>query len=234
METIRAVSLTKTYGQGELAVTALSDVSITVDSGEVAALLGPSGSGKSTLLTALGLISLPDSGSLWLEGRQVLRDGRPVGDLAKVRRERIGFVFQKSNLIPFLTARENVSLALEINDRKGREVQARVEELLRYLDLGERMDHTPDELSGGQQQRVAIARALATSPAMILADEPTAALDSVRGRNVMELLRRVAREQRTAVVVVTHDHRTLDVFDTIHEMADGRFVEPSVAAASAS
>jgi putative ABC transport system ATP-binding protein len=230
METIRAVGLTKTYGQGELAITALDDVSITVESGEVAALLGPSGSGKSTLLTALGLISLPDRGDLWLEGKPVLRDGQPLGDLAKVRRERIGFVFQKSNLIPFLTAGENVMLALEINDRTGRAARSRAAELLTYLELGARMDHYPDELSGGQQQRVAIARALATSPAMILADEPTAALDSIRGRSVMELLRRVAREQHAAVVVVTHDHRTLDVFDTIHEMADGRFVAPTATA----
>jgi putative ABC transport system ATP-binding protein len=227
METIRAEGLVKTYGQGELTITALSDVSMVVERGEIAALLGPSGSGKSTLLTAIGLISLPDRGNLWLEGKQVIRDGQAVGDLAKVRRERIGFVFQKSNLIAFLTARENVMLALEINDRTGRAARARAAELLTYLDLGARMDHYPEELSGGQQQRVAIARALASSPAMILADEPTAALDSVRGRSVMELLQRVAREQGAAVVVVTHDHRTLDVFDTIHEMADGKFVPPS-------
>lgn len=224
MLAIRAHGITKTYGQGDLAVRALDDVCIDVKRGEVAALLGPSGSGKSTLLTAIGLISLPNRGDIWLEGTLVVHDGQPVGDLARVRRERIGFVFQKSNLIPFLTAGENVMLALEINDRGGRSARDRTAELLRYLDLGDRMDHAPDELSGGQQQRVAIARALATSPAVILADEPTAALDSVRGRNVMELLRRVAREQNAAVVVVTHDHRTLDVFDTVHEMADGRFV----------
>ena len=222
MQSILATGLEKTYGTGDISVRALDNVSIAVDKGEIAALLGPSGSGKSTLLTALGLIALPDRGDVWLEGRHVVRDGRPVGDLAAVRRRRLGFVFQKSNLIPFLTALENVLVALEINDQKGRAARDRARELLAYLDLGDRVDNYPSQLSGGQQQRVAIARARATSPAVVLADEPTAALDSTRGRHVMELLRRVAREQGAAVVVVTHDHRTLDVFDTVHEMADGR------------
>ena len=222
METIRARGLVKTYGRGEIAVRALDDVSVAVRRGEIAALLGPSGSGKSTLLTSLGLIILPDHGDVWLEGEHVVKDGRAVGDLAALRRRRLGFVFQRSNLIPFLTARENVLVALDINDRTGKVAEARARELLEYLDMGTRMDHYPEQLSGGQQQRVAIARALATSPAVVLADEPTAALDSARGRSVMELLRRVAREQGAAVAVVTHDHRTLDVFDTVHEMADGR------------
>ncbi|MCK6526836.1 ABC transporter ATP-binding protein [Myxococcota bacterium] len=218
---IRAESLRKVYGEGDTEVVALRDVSISTERGEVAALLGPSGSGKSTLLTALGLLNLPERGRIWLAGRPVVADGVALTDLAAVRRSMIGFVFQKANLIPFLTARENVLLALQLNDRVGRSAGARAQELLGYLGVGGRADHYPEQLSGGQQQRVAIARALANRPPLILADEPTAALDSHRGRDVMELFKRIAHEQGAAVVVVTHDHRTLDVFDTIHEMEDG-------------
>ncbi len=218
---IRAEALRKVYGTGENELVALRDVSITTGRGEVAALLGPSGSGKSTLLTALGLLNLPDKGRIWLADRPVVADGAALVDLAAVRRSSIGFVFQKANLIPFLTARENVLLALQLDGQVGREADARARELLAYLGLAERADHHPEQLSGGQQQRVAIARALANRPPLILADEPTAALDSHRGRDVMELFKRIAHEQGAAVVVVTHDHRTLDVFDTIHEMEDG-------------
>ncbi|MDP2316412.1 MAG: ABC transporter ATP-binding protein [Pseudomonadota bacterium] len=218
---IRAEALRKVYGQGDTELVALRDVSIATEAGEVAALLGPSGSGKSTLLTALGLLNLPERGRISFAGRTVVEDGRALVDLSAVRRSSIGFVFQKANLIPFLTARENVMLALQINDRVGRAADARARELLGYLGLADRADHHPEQLSGGQQQRVAIARALANHPPLILADEPTAALDSHRGRDVMELFRRIAREQGAAVVVVTHDHRTLDVFDTVHEMEDG-------------
>ncbi len=218
---IRADTLRKVYGQGETELVALRDVSIAIARGEVAALLGPSGSGKSTLLTALGLLNLPERGRIWLADRPVVAEGAALVDLSAVRRSTIGFVFQKANLIPFLTARENVLLALQLNDRVGRAADARALELLAYLGLADRADHHPDQLSGGQQQRVAIARALANRPPLILADEPTAALDSHRGRDVMELFKRIAHEQGAAVVVVTHDHRTLDVFDTVHEMEDG-------------
>lgn len=218
---IRAEGLTKVYGHGETEVTALRDVSITTHRGEVAALLGPSGSGKSTLLTALGLLLLPERGRIWLAERLVAEDGVARADLAAMRRTSIGFVFQKANLIPFLTAAENVQLALQLNDTVGSAAHARVKELLGYLGLSDRADHYPEQLSGGQQQRVAIARALANRPPLLLADEPTAALDSHRGRDVMALFKRIAHEQGSAVVVVTHDHRTLDVFDTVHEMEDG-------------
>jgi putative ABC transport system ATP-binding protein len=221
MEAVRAQDLHKTYGAGSTEVKALRGVSVVAHGGEVVALLGPSGSGKSTLLTALGLLNPPERGTIHLLGERVVQDGVESGDLAALRRSRIGFVFQKSNLIPFLTAQENVRLALSINDRNGPETHARAQELLDYLGVGARGDHYPEQLSGGEQQRVAIARALAIAPPLILADEPTAALDSQRGRAVMELFRKVAREQGTAVVVVTHDHRTLDVFDTIFEMEDG-------------
>ncbi len=218
---IRAELLRKVYGHGETELVALRDVSIEVARGEVAALLGPSGSGKSTLLTALGLLNLPERGRIWLDGCLTVDEGRAVADLSAVRRTRIGFVFQKANLIPFLTAEENVRLALQLNDQVGRRARERARELLHYLGLGDRGEHYPEQLSGGQQQRVAIARALANRPPLLLADEPTAALDSHRGRDVMELFRRIAHEQGAAVLVVTHDHRTLDVFDTIHEMEDG-------------
>jgi putative ABC transport system ATP-binding protein len=218
---IRAEALRKVYGKGDTELVALNDVSITAERGEIAALLGPSGSGKSTLLTALGFLNLPERGKIWIDGRLVVAEGRALTDLAAVRRTSVGFVFQKANLIPFLTARENVLLALQLNDQVGPAADARARELLGYLGLADRVDHYPEQLSGGQQQRVAIARALANRPPLLLADEPTAALDSHRGRDVMELFRRIAHEQRSAVIVVTHDHRTLDVFDTIHEMEDG-------------
>jgi len=148
-------------------------------------------------------------------------DGVSRGDLPALRRSRIGFVFQKSNLIPFLTAQENVRVALKINGQDGSEGIRRSQELLEALGVGERGDHFPEQLSGGEQQRVAIARALAMAPPLILADEPTSALDSRRGREVMELFKAVAHEHGAAIVVVTHDHRTLDIFDTIFEMEDG-------------
>ncbi len=232
-EAIRADGLFKTYGQGNTEVRALSDVSMTVNRGEVAALLGPSGSGKSTLLTALGLLNPPERGTIHLGGELVVEDGIAKRDLAELRRSRIGFVFQKSNLVPFLDVLENVMLALEINDIRGSEARKRARELLDYLGLADRLKNHPEELSGGQQQRVAIARALSMSPPVILADEPTAALDGPRSRDVMQLFRRVARERGSAVVVVTHDHRVLDAFDSVHEMEDGvlRSNEPANALA---
>jgi putative ABC transport system ATP-binding protein len=220
-EAVRADHLSKTYGQGPQAIRAMQDVSLVAHHGEVLALVGPSGSGKSTLLTALGLLNLPDSGQIYLDGRLIVDGSQPQTDLAAIRRSRIGFVFQRANLIPFLTAKENVLLALSINDRQGAAAEARAAELLDYLGLADRGGHYPDELSGGQAQRIAIARALALAPPVILADEPTAALDSHRTRSVMALFRRIAHEQGTAVVVVTHDHRTLDLFDTVYEMEDG-------------
>jgi putative ABC transport system ATP-binding protein len=221
MHAIEAIGLHKTYGSGETEVVALRDVSLTVSRGEVAALLGPSGSGKSTLLTALGLLQAPDSGSIRVGGIQAIVDGQLRVDAAQVRRAHIGFVFQKANLVPFLNALDNVLVAFEINGLRGRDVRRRALRLFDDLGLSDRAAHMPEQLSGGQQQRVAIARALAMEPAIVLADEPTAALDSHRSRDVMRLFRQVAHERGTAVVVVTHDHRALDAFDTVHEMEDG-------------
>jgi putative ABC transport system ATP-binding protein len=218
---LEARRLTKIYGSGNTEVVAMRDVSFCVRRGEVVALLGPSGAGKSTLLTAIGLINPPSSGQVLINGRLVMDDARPAVDLTAFRRNHIGFVFQKSNLIPFLSAAENVQVALEINQWPAAKARRRALELLDYLNMAERAGNLPSMLSGGQQQRVAVARALANRPGLILADEPTAALDRHRGRQVMELFRKVAREQNGAVIVVTHDHRALDVFDTIYEMEDG-------------
>jgi putative ABC transport system ATP-binding protein len=218
---VEASRLTKVYGSGNTEVIAMQDVSLALAASEVVALLGPSGSGKSTLLSAIGLINPPTSGHINIRGCPVMEGPEALVDVRRFRREHIGFVFQKANLIPFLTALENVQIALEINDIGAREARHRATELLDYLGVADRMANFPHMLSGGQQQRVAVARALANKPSLVLADEPTAALDSVRGRQVMELFRKVAHQQGAAVLVVTHDHRSLDVFDRTIRMEDG-------------
>ena len=219
---IEAFNLTKVYGSGHTEVVAMKDVSLRVARGEVVALLGPSGAGKSTLLTAIGLINPPTAGRIVINGVLVLEADRAQVDLRVFRRKHLGFVFQKANLIPFLSAVENVQIALEVNDVVPRRARQRALELLDYLGVAERAGNLPDALSGGEQQRVAVARALANQPSLVLADEPTAALDSHRGRQVMELFRKVAHEQGAGVLVVTHDHRALDVFDRTVEMEDGQ------------
>ena len=219
---IEVFALTKTYGSGNTEVVAMKDVSLRVAKGEVIALLGPSGAGKSTLLTAMGLINPPTSGRITIGGQPVLDGPKPLVDLRAFRRHHLGFVFQKVNLIPFLNAVQNVQVALEINDVPARAARRRALELLDYLGVADRANNLPSALSGGQQQRVSVARALANDPNLILADEPTAALDSHRGRQVMELFRKVAHERGAGVIVVTHDQRSLDVFDRTLEMEDGQ------------
>ncbi len=219
MTALRAEGISKSYGEGETLIRALGDVSLRLESGTVVALLGPSGSGKSTLVKALGLVTLPDTGKIWMQDRLVVDEGRAVASLRELRRRHLGFVFQKPNLIPFMTARQNVAIAAEIGGE--RDPFGRASELLGYLDVAHRSGSLPATLSGGEQQRVSIARALANRPSIVLADEPTAALDKTRGRTVMELFRRVAHEQQAAVLVVTHDHRTLDLFDVRYELEDG-------------
>ncbi len=218
---IQVEGLTKIYGSAGTEVVAMRDVSFNLSSGEVVALLGPSGAGKSTLLTIIGLINKPTSGKVTI-GNDLVMDGSSAKvNLRSYRRRFIGYVLQKANLIPFLTGLENVQLALEINDISGKPARRRALELLEYLGVDRRANNLPYMLSGGEQQRVAVARALANNPRLVLADEPTAALDSVRGRQVMELFRNVAHEQGTTVLVGTHDHRSLDIFDRILEMEDG-------------
>jgi putative ABC transport system ATP-binding protein len=218
---IEAHDLTKIYGSGNTEVVAMRNASMTVRRGEVVALLGPSGSGKSTFLTAVGLINPPTSGRVSIGGYPVVDGPHALTSLPAFRRRHVGFVFQKSNLIPFLNARENVQIALELNDSSPRAARQRALQLLEELGVRDRSENLPSMLSGGQQQRVAVARALANQPSILLADEPTAALDSQRGRQVMELFAKLAHDHGTGVIVVTHDQRALSVFDTIYEMEDG-------------
>jgi len=228
---IEADALTKIYGSGNTEVVAMRDASMAVRKGEVVALLGPSGSGKSTFLTAVGLINPPTRGEVSIGGQLVLDGPQARANLRTFRRKHIGFIFQKSNLIPFLDARENVQIALQLTGWSRRAGRRRAMELLDYLGVADRAANLPSMLSGGQQQRVAVARALANEPSVILADEPTAALDKGRGRQVMELFAKVAHEQGAGVIVVTHDHRALDVFDTVYEMEDG-LLRPAESAAA--
>jgi putative ABC transport system ATP-binding protein len=221
-------NLSKTFGEGELAVHALRAASFSVEAGELVALLGPSGSGKSTLLLCISLIQEPSSGRIAIAGRDVWRDG-PLGlDERRFRRENIGFIFQGHNLIPFLTAEENIALARELNGASAREAALRARELLGYLEIAKRGKSYPGSLSGGEQQRVAIGRALANEPPIIFADEPTASLDTERGMTVMAMLRRIAREKKSAVIAVTHDHRMVEGFDTAYEMNDGLLARRAV------
>ncbi len=224
-----ARKVSKHYGEGNTYVRALGETDFELLSGEVIALLGPSGSGKSTLLTILGLINEPDGGDLEIGGQVVIRDGEFVGNTNRVRRRELGFVFQRSNLIPFLTAEENVRLVLELDGVGQRIARQRSREMLETLGVGDRGAHYPVELSGGQQQRVAIARALIHEPALVLADEPTASLDKERGRQVMELFRSAARERGAGVLVVTHDHRSLDLVDRTLEIEDGFLIAEGIA-----
>ncbi len=229
MPVLEVEKLSKTFGEGEHAVHALREASFSVEAGELVALLGPSGSGKSTLLLCISLIQDPTSGRIAVSGRDVWRDG-PLGlDERRFRRENIGFIFQGHNLIPFLTAAENIALARELNGAGRAAAAARAQELLEFLEVGNRAGAYPGSLSGGEQQRVAIGRALANDPPIIFADEPTASLDTGRGMKVMAMLRRIAREKKSAVIAVTHDHRMVEGFDTAYEMNDGLLARRMIA-----
>ncbi len=214
--------LSRHYATGAGMVRALDGVSLDIAAGELVGIFGPSGSGKSTFLMLAGLLENPTAGEVWLGGERVSHAGADLDALRETRRRRIGFVFQKANLIPFLSAVENVALSLELADVAPADARAHGRRLLAALDLAHRADSLPAKLSGGEQQRVAVARALANAPPLILADEPTAALDSVRGRQVMEIFRRIAGTRGAAVLVITHDPRSTDLFDRIVHFEDGR------------
>jgi putative ABC transport system ATP-binding protein len=187
------------------------------------ALLGPSGSGKTTMLLCASLILEPTRGKIVFDGETIHQQNGWAGvDIRRIRREKMGFIFQSHNLIPFLTARQNVLFPLSLVGIKGEAAEARVKELLTYMEISERADYLPALLSGGEQQRVAIARALANNPRLILADEPTASLDTGRGKRVMELLKKIAKENQSAVIVVTHDVRMIEGFDAVYHLKDGR------------
>jgi putative ABC transport system ATP-binding protein len=219
---VRLEGVGKQFGAGETAVRALEAVTLDVGAGEVVGLKGPSGSGKSTLLNIIACIMPPSAGRLLLAGETIWDGGYRVGDLRRLRRERIGFIFQFHNLLPFLSARDNVALAMTLAGVRLADARARAMALLTELQVARRAEAMPARLSGGEAQRVAIARALANAPPIILADEPTAALDSERAGVVMDLLRQVARERRAAVLVVTHDEKIFDRFDRMVSLRDGR------------
>jgi len=222
MPAVAAQNVTKIFGQGDSQVMALKDADPSIEAGEIVALMGPSGSGKTTLLRALSLIDPPTSGQIAI-GNEVVFDGaRVLTDDRKLRRQRMGIIFQAYNLIPFLTTLENVALVLTLNGISNRQAMTRAGELLISLDLGHRAGIYPATLSGGEQQRVAVARAVINDPAVILADEPTAALDTERGKAVMDMLRHLGRTQHAAVIVVTHDERMIEGFDRVYYMTDGR------------
>ena len=220
---IKVKNLVKTYGEGETAVNALKSVDLDVEEGELLLLLGASGSGKTTLISIIGCILSATSGSCKIRGAETA--GLPQSKLQKVRLENIGFIFQGFNLFPALTAQENVEIALDLKNIRGSEAKRRAAELLARVRLEDKLKTYPADLSGGQKQRVAIARALAGEPRIILADEPTAALDSVSGRLIMDLLQELAHEQKRSIVVVTHDNRIFDYADRIVHIEDGRISE---------
>ncbi len=222
---LRAIS--KHFGAGTTRVDALADITISVFPGEVVGLVGPSGSGKTTLLNAVGCITEPSSGWMSLNGDIVYDERWLSRDLRRLRLEKIGFIFQTHNLLPFLTSAENVMEVMELAGASPADSRARTTALLDYLQVGNRRNHMPAQLSGGEAQRVAIARALANDPKIILADEPTAPLDSERAGIVMDLLRRIASEQQAAILCVTHDETVFDRFDRIFYLRDGRLVSTS-------
>jgi putative ABC transport system ATP-binding protein len=219
---LRARGVGKVFREGATELRALDGVDLDIHRGELALLMGPSGSGKTTLLSILGCILRASSGRIELLGQEV--SSLPERELPRIRREAIGFIFQGFNLFPTLTAAENVALALDVRGQRGAAAKRRAEELLVEVGLAEKLRAFPADLSGGQKQRVAIARALAGDPPILLADEPTAALDSTSGKTVIELLRRLAREHGRAVVMVTHDPRVLPFGDRIVHLEDGRIV----------
>ena len=219
---VRVEHLSKHFGAGTARVDALRDIDMDVYPGQVVGLMGPSGSGKTTLLNCIACILEPSGGRLTLDG-EVVYDGRWLrADLRRLRLDKVGFIFQYPNLLPFLDGTDNVAVVLDLAGYSRAAARERAVGLLTYLDVGHRKHAMPAQLSGGEAQRVAIARALANRPRIILADEPTAPLDSARARTVMDLLRRIAAEQDAAVIVVTHDEMILDRFDHIYRLRDGR------------
>ncbi|ARI81076.1 DevA family ABC transporter ATP-binding protein [Microcystis sp. LEGE 00066] len=220
MDIIDIQNLNHYFGQGTLKKQVLFQINLKITEGEIVILTGPSGSGKTTLLSLIGGLRSVQEGSLQHFEKELR--GASEEQLVQTRRQ-IGYIFQAHNLLPFLTARQNVQMSIELQEHLGgRETEERAALILEKVGLGHRIDYYPDSLSGGQKQRVAIARALAGNPPLVLADEPTAALDSKTGRDVVNLMQRLAKEQSRTIVLVTHDNRILDIADRIVHMEDGR------------
>jgi len=222
---IHIEGLKKRYGEGETAVDALKGVDMTIWPGEVVGLVGPSGSGKSTLLKCLGAVIEPTAGRMMLGGQTIFDEKWLIDDLRTLRRDRIGFVFQAPYLIPFLDVTDNVALLPMLAGVSNADSRVRAQELLDALDVGHRSKANVAQLSGGEQQRVSIARALANHPPVILADEPTAPLDSERALNVVRILNQMAEQYQTAIIVVTHDEKIIPTFKRIYHIRDGRTYE---------
>ena len=222
---IQIRGLRKRYGEGETAVDALKGVDMQVAPGEVVGLVGPSGSGKTTLLKCLGAVIEPTDGQMTLGEKVIYDKGWKIRDLRALRRDKIGFVFQAPYLIPFLDVTDNVALLPMLAGRSNAESRKRALELLEALDVAHRAKAMPSQLSGGEQQRVAIARALVNRPPVILADEPTAPLDSERALSVIRILNQMARQYETAIIVVTHDEKIIPTFRRIYHIRDGRTEE---------
>jgi putative ABC transport system ATP-binding protein len=224
---IQLEGLRKTYGHGDAAVDALKNVNMQIAPGEVVGLIGPSGSGKSTLLKCLGAVIEPTAGRMTLGGEVIYENGWKIKDLRALRRDKIGFIFQAPYLIPFLNVTDNVALLPMLAGVPNGIARARAMELLEALDVAHRANANPSELSGGEQQRVSIARALANRPPVILADEPTAPLDSERALGVMGILNQMASQYQTAIIVVTHDEKIIPLFKRIYTIRDGQTIEES-------
>ncbi|HNB40518.1 MAG TPA: ABC transporter ATP-binding protein [Anaerolineales bacterium] len=225
MEVVKIENITRTYQIGKLETHALRGVSLSINSGEFTALVGPSGSGKTTLLQMIGCLDQPTSGRVTVDGKEVTSLNR--NQRADMRKGHIGFIFQFFALIPTLTAYENVEMPLLLNGHSPKERRDRVMELLKAVDLTDRANNRPDQLSGGQQQRIAIARALAPKPALILADEPTANLDTENGKQVMEIMKKLNQETGETFVFATHDPRVINYASRVVTLEDGVIVKDS-------
>jgi putative ABC transport system ATP-binding protein len=225
MEVIQLENVTKIYSIGEVETRALDGVSLSIEEGEFAALVGPSGSGKTTMLQLMGCLDIPNSGTVRINGQDVTRFN--ANQRADLRREVIGFIFQFFALIPVLSGYENVELPLLLTGVPSKERRERVMELLDAVGLADRANHRPDQMSGGEQQRVAIARALAPRPRLVLADEPTANLDTANGKQAMEMMQRLNQMTGTAFIFATHDPRVVSFARRVVRLRDGRIAEDS-------
>jgi len=223
LPTLKVEAITKRYGAGDTIVTAVREVSLSVEPGEIVLIMGPSGSGKTTLLMMLGALLSPTEGEIHLDG-QIISE-LAESSLPDIRLRHFGFIFQDFNLLSALTVLENVAIVAQLTGLSGREAKAKAESILVELDLSHRLNFLPEKLSGGEKQRVAIARALVNDPALILADEPTANLDSKIGQEVMRMMRSIAKEQRRSVIVVSHDPRIKEIADRVLWLEDGQFID---------
>ena len=219
---VEGIGLTKRFGSGDATVVAVDSVDIRIEESELVMLMGDSGCGKTTLISLLGCILTPDDGELQIDGEPITRE---VQDLSVIRREKIGFVFQLFHLLPYLTALENVMVAMDLARTKTTEAENRATELLTQVGLSERLHHRPAQLSGGEKQRVSFARALANRPKIIFADEPTANLDSRQSDNLMNLIQELRQEHQTTIAIVTHHEGLKENADRVVQMKDGRIVD---------